>query len=224
MKSFLYIAITVLVTSLVAFGQTTPSDGFGTTALSADLSPLNLVPPEQDRAESGQAEVEITLVSGAAGGSDSAVVSFEITVENAQADTFTGFAIHEGASGLNGPAVVQTQFDTSEPPVGNTISGQMMVTGSTQLESLRAIVQNPAGFYVLLTADGSPSGLLRGQLSSGDMGGEVENLSDKVDRIQDQLDTIQLMVRRVGRVLGIAPELLPMPENSGTSDNATSSN
>ena len=85
MKSFLYIAIAVLVTSLVAFGQTTPPDGFGTTALSADLSPLNLVPPEQDRTESGQAEVEITLVSGAAGGSDSAVVSFEITVENAQA-------------------------------------------------------------------------------------------------------------------------------------------
>jgi hypothetical protein len=208
-----------LVMSLVAFGQTTPpTNGFGTTALTAELSPANLVPPINDRTETGQANVEITLVDGGPGASDTAVVSFEVTLENAQAETITGFAIHEGATGLNGPAVIETQLDTTEPPTGNTISGQMMITGSTQLDSLREIVDNPSGFYVVLAAEGNPSGLLRGQLSDDGDGGEMDSLTEKVDNIQAQLDTIQLMLHRVGRVLGIAPELLPLPENGGSDD------
>jgi hypothetical protein len=226
MKSLMYLSIVTLLTALVGVGQTTPpSSGCGRTALSADLSPSNLVPPAQDRTESGQADVEITLVDGGAGASDTGVVSFNVTLENADAATFTGFAIHDGGTGLNGPAVVQFQFDTAEPPTGNTLSGQTMVTGSTQLDALRAIVDDPEGFYVLLAAEGSPSGLLRGQLESDDMSGEVDSLSDKVDRIQEQLDTIQLMVHRVGRVLGISPELLPMPETEPSGDdNGSTSN
>jgi hypothetical protein len=93
----------------------------------------------------------------------------------------------------------------------------MMISGSTQLEALRAVVQNPEGFYVLLTGTDNPDGLLRGQLSqSGDS--EMESLSDKLDRMQKQLDTIQQMVRTVGRVLGIDPQFLPEPGGTTPAD------
>lgn len=221
MKSFIYLSMATLLLSLVALGQT---NGFGTTALSADLSPENLVPPIEARAESGLAEVEITLVDGGATASDSAMVTYEVTIENAEEGIFTGFAIHEGATGLNGSVVVEAQLDTAEPPTGNGFSGQMMITGSTQLDALRDIIANPGGYYVLVTAQGFPSGLLRGQLTTGDGGNDVDTLTDKVDNIQEQLDTIQVMVRRIGRVLGIAPELLPMPEGADSSNNGNSSN
>ncbi len=222
MKSLIYLSMATLFLSLVAFGQ---SNGFGTTTLTADLSPENLVPPIEARSESGQAEVEITLVDGGASASDSAMVSYEITIQNTEANTFTGFAIHEGSAGLNGSAVVEAQLNTTEdPPNNNTFRGQMMVTGSTQLDTLRNIIANPGGYYVVVSAEGFPSGLLRGQLTTGGGGDGMDNLSDKVDNIQEQLDTIQLMVRRIGRVLGIAPELLPMPEGSGSSGNGNSSN
>lgn len=209
MKSLVYICLASLFVSLVAFGQTTPPPG--TTSLTADLSPLNLVPPLEDRTESGRAEVEITLIQASTG--SSAVVNFEITLENASADAFTGFAIHEGVTGLNGPEVVQTTLTSDgQTPPGNTISGQLTVSNQTQLESLQAAVQNPAGFYVILTATDNPAGLLRGQLGAGDMGEGIDSLSDKLDNVQEQLDVIQRMVRSIGRVLGIDPAFLPEPE------------
>lgn len=217
MKSLIYLSMATLFLSLVALGQT---NGFGTTSLTADLSPENLVPPIEARSESGQAEVEITLVDGGATASDSAMVSYEVTIENTEANTFTGFAIHEGAAGLNGSPVIEAQLETTEdPPNNNTFSGQMMVSGSTQLDTLRNIIANPGGYYVLVSAEGFPSGLLRGQLTTGDGGDDMDSLSDKVDNLQAQLDTIQLMIRRIGRVLGIAPELLPMPEGSESAEN-----
>jgi hypothetical protein len=205
---------------LVAFGQTTPPPGgFGSTTLKADLSPLNVVPPIQDRAESGAADIEITLVQAVTGGAESAVVSFEISLANAQAGTFTGFAIHEGVAGENGSIVVEAQLSSDQQTPGSSISGQILVSDQTQLEALQAIVQNPEAFYVLLTATDNPAGLLRGQLSNGgDIGGEMDNLSDKIDRMQEQLNTIQRMVRSVGRVLGIDPQFLPEPPGDTATD------
>lgn len=209
MKSLVYICLASIFVSLVAFGQTTPPPG--TTSLRADLSPLSLVPPLEDRTESGTAEVEITLLQSTTGASG--VVNFDITLENAQSDAFTGFAIHEGITGLNGPEVIQaTLTSDGETPPGNTISGQIAVSNQTQLESLQALIQNPAGFYVILTSTDNPAGLLRGQLAAGNVGGEIDSLSDKLDNVQEQLDVIQRMVRSIGRVLGIDPEFLPEPE------------
>ena len=222
MKSLVCVCLVSLFVSLVAFGQTP-----GTTSLTADLSPLNLVPPLEDRPESGTAEIEITLIEGTSSGGSSAVVTFEITLANAEAGAFTGFAIHEGDTGLNGPTVIETLLASDgETPAGNTISGQMTVTSQTQLDSLQEVVQGPEGFYVLLTATDNPAGLLRGQLSGGgDMGEEMDSLSDKLDRMQEQLNVIQRMVRTVGRVLGIDPAFLPEPEDdtpsNGTGDDSS---
>lgn len=220
MKSLVYFCLASLFVSLVAFGQTTPPNGFGSTSLTADLSPANLVPPLQDRTEGGSADVEIMLVQGTTGAAESAVVSFEVSLENATAETFTGFAIHEGATGQNGPVVVEAQLSSDgQLPGGSSVSGQIQVTSQTQLESLQAVVANPAEFYVLLTGTENPDGLLRGQLNDGgDMGEEMDNLSQKLDRMQEQLNTIQRMVRAVGRVLGIDPQFLPAPEGDTPPD------
>jgi hypothetical protein len=211
---------------LVAFGQTTPPTGSGTTSLSADLSPLNLVPPLDDRTETGSANVDITLVPASSTASASGSVSFDITLENALSDSFTGFAIHRGATGLNGPVVVETQFvPDADTPAGNTISGQMAITSQTELQSLQDVVQNPGNYYIVLAGTENPAGLLRGQLQAGDdMGEEMDNLSDKLDRMQEQLNVIQRMIRSVGGVLGIDPAFLPEPEGDttdGTGDTST---
>jgi hypothetical protein len=209
------------VVSLGAFGQTTPpptdGNGNGTTTLTADLSAQNLVPPLADRAESGTARVEITMIPSSSTSSASAVVDFEITLENGQSDAFTGFSINEGAVGLNGPEVVQTVI-TPDPdePAGDTITGQITVSSQTQLDGLADLIADPEGFYVVLTGTDAPAGLVRGQLQAEDVGDGMDNLSDKLDGMQDQLDVIQNMIRTIGRSLGIDPAFLPEPD---TSDN-----
>jgi hypothetical protein len=86
------------------------------------------------------------------------------------------------------------------------------------LEGLQDLVANPGDFYVVLTGTDSPSGLLRGQLKTSDMGEEVDSISEKLDQVQDQLDVIQTMLRTVGRALGIDPSFLPEPGGNGGDD------
>ncbi len=216
MRSLVYACLASLFVSLVAFGQTTTTTTptpAGTSSFSADLSPINLVPPLEDRTESATASIDINMVAATGSTSASAIVSFDINLDNATSDMFTGFAIGEGAAGLNGPEVVQTVLNADpDAPVTDTLSGQMTITSQTQIQKLQELMQNPEKFYVLLTATENPDGLLRGQLKAGDdMGNEVDSLSDKIDRMQEQLNVIQQMLRSVGGVLGIDPKFLPEP-------------
>jgi hypothetical protein len=213
MKTFLTLSLACLMLSLVAFGQTT---GTGTTKLTADLNPANLVPPLTDGTGSATADIEVTLISGGGTGSDSALVNFEITLDGLTAADITGLSLNQGAEGLNGqPLVTQTFGTGGEPPTGSTLTGQVMVQGSANLEALQAVLESPEDYYIVLTTSTNPAGALRGQLVAGDGNGGVDDLNTKVDKIQTQLNVIQTMLRTIGISIGIPPEQLPeVPEST----------
>jgi CHRD domain len=224
MRSLLHLCLASIFVSLVAFGQTTPpttTPPSGKTSLTADLSPANLVPPIDGRTEAGTANVDITMVQATTSSSASAAIAFEITLENATSDQFTGFSINRGAAGLNGAEVMQFPLNTdADTPASDTISGQTTVTAQMQMDGLQQLLANPDGYYVVLTTADNPAGLLRGQLAEGDLGGEMDSLSTKLDNVKAQLNVIQEMIRSVGSVLGIDPKFLPEP-GQNPPDNGT---
>lgn len=64
--------------------------------------------------------------------------------------------IHQGVAGASGPVVVPLQA-----PVQGSLTGSVTVSSST----LKAIEQNPAGFYVNVHTTTLPAGAARGQLA-----------------------------------------------------------
>jgi hypothetical protein len=78
-------------------------------------------------------------------------------IEVAGIATATRGHIHQAPAGVNGPIVVEF-FEVGE---GEVLQGCTTPTGTTA----RAILENPAGFYVNLHNADFPAGAVRGQLS-----------------------------------------------------------
>lgn len=83
------------------------------------------------------------------------VVCWNIEVANIA--TATRGHIHQAPAGVNGPIVVEF-FEVGE---GQILQGCTTPTGTTA----RAILENPAGFYVNLHNPDFPAGAVRGQLT-----------------------------------------------------------
>jgi hypothetical protein len=121
--------------------------------LETELAGSNEVPGPGDADGAGVASVEVAARSG--------VLCFSIAVEGI-ALPGTAAHVHEGAAGVAGPPVV-----TLEPPVafGSGAAGTSAgcLTGLSK-KLLRAIVSDPAGYYVNVHNSEFPDGALRGQL------------------------------------------------------------
>ncbi len=113
--------------------------------LEAELSSENEVPPSGTGA-SGEAEVKLDPKRGR--------VCVEVEAEDLAGDVVAGH-IHVGSAGVNGGVVVDlgVNSDDFEDCVEGVDPGL-----------IRAIVRNPAGYYVNIHTTAVPSGEIRGQL------------------------------------------------------------
>ena len=120
------------------------SPAFAHETFIAILSGANEVPPG-DPGTIGTATVEVEVETGE--------VCTEVTsnVEGA-----TDMHLHKGAAGTNGPVVVSLDARTINGP-------RTCVLVATDLA--KAIVANPAGFYVNIHTAARPAGATRGQLA-----------------------------------------------------------
>ena len=117
----------------------------GGRPLSASLSGANEVPGPGDPDGSGTAHLTLNQGQGE--------ICFDIEVEDI--DPPTAAHIHVGEAGVAGGVVVN--FDIAS----NGLSGCVDVDKST----VKAIRQNPAGYYVNVHNPAFPPGAVRGQLS-----------------------------------------------------------
>ena len=113
-------------------------------AFKANLTASANIPPGPKGA-TGHAKVFIKADAGR--------VCHKISYQNTQGP-LTGAHIHVGKKGVVGPIVV----DLKVLPSGQT----GCVNADRQV--LRAVVRNPAGYYVNLHTENFPDGVLRGQL------------------------------------------------------------
>ena len=128
-----------------AAGATLASEGsHGGRPLRATLLPENQVPPT---ASDGSGTALVTLNEG------QGEVCWDISVSDLTSPVILAH-IHQGAAGTNGPIVV----DFMEPV--NGLNGCV----SADAALIKAIRQDPAGYYVNVHTETYPGGEVRGQL------------------------------------------------------------
>jgi hypothetical protein len=150
-----------------------------------------------------------------------AAVEFRGNANFGQAETVTGFHVHEGAAGQNGTIVVDPQFGQPQPVEAgaSSITRSVTITDSGGLEVIRTILQSPRDFYVNLHTESHSSGFMRGQLALGE-----EFQRTRTDRLLSILEArtqiIMENVNRIARALSVVPvedELAP-PSNGDSSN------
>lgn len=142
-STLLPFAIVLSMVAMLALGGVVVA---AETTLTAQLSG----DAETDEDGTGTATVVLDPEAGTA--------CWEMTVENV--DPVTVSHIHEGAEGESGGVVVDLDVDGWE----DSSEG---CNDAADPETLQAIIDNPAGYYVNVHTEALPMGAVRGQLSAG---------------------------------------------------------
>ncbi len=112
----------------------------------------------------GSATVILHVTRDNAGNATAATADFSVSLSDFPVDTVTGVHLHSGASGANGPVVLDTSVVSGEVPLASG-SGGFTRTGVTVPVALaQAILSNPGAFYLQVHTALTPSGAARGQL------------------------------------------------------------
>ena len=133
------------------------------------LLPANEVPAINNPAR-GVADVIASVVRDAAGQIVSGNIDVLLRTTLAAANTATGLNLHNGATGQTVPIALSTGLSTANSrPLqtgADSIRIPIPVKGDNPaaLAMLRALVQDPAKFYLNMTSTDQPNGLMRGQL------------------------------------------------------------
>jgi hypothetical protein len=150
---------------------TTPSGNTGPIIFTAQLSAANENPPIANADANARGTVTITFnvprdsATGAVTGGGSATFQAQMqgfppgqVVRNAH--------IHTGASGINGPVLVDTTLTPASPiTVDSNGAGTINLTNSSLSQGdATNIVANPAGFYFNIHSATNTGGAMRGQL------------------------------------------------------------
>ena len=208
--------VTFVVVSALAILPALHAQSTSTVRYRAVASPSHENPPITNIYASGDALIEMRLDRDGASNLTQAIVDFRVDYHFAATETVRAFHIHRGVQGVNGPVVIDPRFSPAFDATGaGKIFRSVVITDPTGLDTVRAILANPGNFYFNLHTASAPGGLIRGQLLPEDeaaaavaaLGAKVDALAAdvaKIAEVQTQVNNLRLMLRDIGRVLGIA--------------------
>lgn len=144
--------------------------------LMAQLSPRNEVPAITDLNASGLGSIIALLTRDSSGNPTSGVVSFDANYTGfPEGTSFTGFHIHQGLSGVNGPVTINTGIGggaSSVPalsPGGNLhYDIEVPVDNAAAVQTLLSLFSAPDQTYMNLHTVVNPGGAIRAQLRRTD--------------------------------------------------------
>jgi uncharacterized protein (TIGR03437 family) len=126
--------------------------------------------PSNTANASGMATVTFNPTRASNGAVNGGSFTFTASVSLPPGDNVTGFHVHEGAAGANGPVLFNTGVGGANPVVVSngqaTFSFTRPLTSQAQVDALTRLFQNPAGFYANVHTVAFPGGIIRGQLVS----------------------------------------------------------
>lgn len=133
------------------------------------MSPANENPPIAGLNAAGVGKVYLYTGKNADGVINAANFIFDVNYRFPDAAEFTGFHIHEGAAGVNGPVRINTGIDGGVNVVPTTtgfgnLFRPIRVADATGLGYVNAILKDPAGWYINLHTRVNPGGAIRAQL------------------------------------------------------------
>ncbi|MCU1238250.1 MAG: domain containing protein [Candidatus Solibacter sp.] len=151
-------------------GQLQPAIG---TVLIGVMSADNEVPSSGTTAN-GVAVVTAIATLNSAGALTTAETFLSSTYRLGDSTTFTGFHIHPGAAGTNGPVVINSGIanGTAIDPTGAGVIGpfytEIDITNATQVATFANLFLNPQANYINVHTNLHPGGIMRAQLRTTD--------------------------------------------------------
>lgn len=200
-KQLLTTAAVAVLGALPALSQTTDADDRPTRAVfRALLSPSHETPPVSGVNISGEGVIEMTLAYTPPGSLSQAIVDFRVNYNAETPQTLTAMHIHRGAAGVAGPVVVDSLFGSPADASGTgALFRQNVITDLPTLAAIEAIMADPGGYYLNLHSTANPAGIIRGQLTP-----DPATANERQFRtIGTLLDRMELMLRNIGRALGL---------------------
>ncbi len=134
-----------------------------------NMSPANEVPAIEGLAATGFGTVWVHVVRDAAGKVTSGTVDFGIRYQFPGEVTITGFHIHRGNAGANGPVLLDTRITGANPVVDATGRGEIkraveVAAGSANVAVLEELIASPSSFYLNFHTTVNPGGAVRAQM------------------------------------------------------------
>jgi len=167
----LSIAVLGLLLAAGCSSSSTPSSsttaGTTTTRFTAALSPAQENPPiaNAEASASGTYTMDFNITRDASGTITAATVNFTVTMQNFPATAVVNIAhIHTGATGVNGPILVNTTVVPGEVTLSSGSGTFTRVGQAVPAAQAQSILDNPAGFYFNIHTAANPGGVMRGQL------------------------------------------------------------
>ncbi|MBY0506611.1 MAG: CHRD domain-containing protein [Bryobacteraceae bacterium] len=142
------------------------------------MSPLNEVPALPADSGRGTALTTLIFTRNEAGQVNGATVQLTSTVTFPEPLTITGFHIHDGAAGINGPVTINSSLPVAGSPITSANPTIVSVGAdgffdvdlsvASAASTVRGLLVNPAGYYMNVHTTTAPGGLVRGQLRTMD--------------------------------------------------------
>jgi uncharacterized protein (TIGR03437 family) len=140
------------------------------------MNPGNEVPAINDPNASAVSTVTMLFTANPQGVLTSATFNFDINYVGMPADTvFTGYHIHRGAAGTNGPVTIDSGITGNNTVAANQNGAGTMnfdievnLNAAAQVNTAYDIIGDPGAFYLNLHTRVAPGGFVRGQLRRTD--------------------------------------------------------
>ncbi len=139
-------------------------------SFSPALLPGNEVPAIVGLDAEGAAKITVQVHRDKAGTIISGIVTFDVDYRFAGTTTVTGLHVHNAATGISGPVVINSGVNSTGRIVDSDGEGSIFRVATigpadtAGLATLNSLISDPSQFYVNLHTTDNPSGAIRGQL------------------------------------------------------------
>jgi len=146
----------------------------------ATMLPSNEVPAIAGLVANAPVLVTLDVTRDSSGNITSGAVMFDTSYQFPGDVTFTGFHIHTGRAGENGPVIINsgTSGVVDATGVGRITKIVSLPANQAMLDNLKAVITNPNGHYVNLHTSVNPGGAVRAQLSDANQFSSIPSVLD----------------------------------------------
>ncbi len=177
------------------------------------LSPTKQTPPITDVQDMADAMVEFNVHRAEDGEIDMVIVDFRVNYSLGSPQTFRAMHIHQGAAAMSGPVVIGSNFGPPiDVPAGEgSFFRTAVVNDPMVIDTVKQIMDNPAGYYLNVHTSANPPGHFRGQLmpldtlarSVGDVDAKVQANAEAIQGVVEQTNKLEQLIRVFANSMGV---------------------
>lgn len=213
MKKAAFLLTASLAFLPAAFADMHEGPGMSSVVYKVLASPSKENPPNVGAREMADVTIEFNVHRNEMGDIDMVIVDYRVAATLGAEQTVRAMHIHRGGPTENGPVVVDGNFGPAAVVPAGSLSffRHAVVDSMSGIETIKAIMENPGGYYFNLHTVQYPPGHFRGQLTPADalaaavdgVDATAKTTEAKVDALSAQVEALDNLVRVFANSLGV---------------------